>query len=80
MSGADRAVERRRRAKQLTEGELTLRDLIDLVLEDQPGTERFLLVVDQWEELYTQCEEDTRRKFIDETRHQPSRRARFAWF
>lgn len=30
-----------------------LRDVVERVLEKQPGTDRLLLVVDQWEELYT---------------------------
>ena len=32
---------------------LSLRTVVSRVLEKQPGTSRFVLVVDQWEELYT---------------------------
>jgi hypothetical protein len=37
------------------------------VLAKQPGTDRLLLVVDQWEELYTQArDDDAKLKFLDE--------------
>jgi Novel STAND NTPase 1 len=37
------------------------------VLNEQPGTERLLLIADQWEELYTLCrDEHVRRRFTDE--------------
>jgi formylglycine-generating enzyme required for sulfatase activity len=43
-----------------------LRDVVDRMLLKQPGTERLLLVVDQWEELFTLCKDDrARRCFID---------------
>src|SRR3712207_4130063 len=42
------------RAGLLAGGKVTLVDVVDQVLANQPGTERLLLVVDQWEELYTQ--------------------------
>ena len=45
----------KKRAEQLASGEITLADVIDTALERQPGTDRLLLVVDQWEELYTQA-------------------------
>ena len=41
--------------------------LVNAVLRQQPGTERLLLFVDQWEELYTNCENPKRReRFIQE--------------
>src|SRR3712207_2355241 len=42
------------RAGLLAAGGVTLADVVDQALAKQPGTERLLLVVDQWEELYTQ--------------------------
>jgi hypothetical protein len=49
----DRIAVLKKRAEQLASGEITLADVIDTTLERQPGTDRLLLVVDQWEELYT---------------------------
>jgi len=44
-----------------------LRDVVDRVLSKQPGTDRLLLIVDQWEELFTLCHDDqARRCFIDQ--------------
>jgi tetratricopeptide (TPR) repeat protein len=40
-------------ADLLAKGKIRLRAIIDSILERQPGTGRLLLVVDQWEELYT---------------------------
>jgi len=40
-------------ATLLTAEALSLRTVVSRVLEKQPGTSRFVLVVDQWEELYT---------------------------
>ncbi|MFM8724205.1 MAG: hypothetical protein ACKON9_03675, partial [Planctomycetaceae bacterium] len=50
----------------LAKKKLFLEDLVASVLEQQPEHTRLLLVVDQWEELYTQCTDaDLRAKFID---------------
>jgi formylglycine-generating enzyme required for sulfatase activity len=42
-----------------------LRDVAERVLEKQPGTDRLLLVVDQWEELYTLAEPTQTQPFIE---------------
>lgn len=42
-----------------------LRDVTERILEKQPGTDRLLLVVDQWEELYTLAEERQAQPFIE---------------
>jgi len=42
-----------------------LRDITERILEKQPGTDRLLLVVDQWEELYTLAEQKTAQLFIE---------------
>ena len=53
--------------KALAEGEVALRDVVTRALEKQPGTDRLLLVADQWEELYTLCpDEPIRCRFIDQ--------------
>lgn len=59
---------------RLKSGELQLHDLIRVALEKQPGTSRLLLFVDQWEELYTECESaadrhSVIRQILDEVRN-----------
>jgi hypothetical protein len=58
MSETDRLVEINKQAGHLAAGDLHLHQIINRVLEKQPGTDRLLLVVDQWEELYTQAKDD----------------------
>jgi TIR domain/FHA domain len=54
-------------AEWLAEGKSHLRATVERTLEKEPGTDRLLLVVDQWEELYTLCRDDPmRQRFIDE--------------
>ena len=40
-------------AQAFLQGTLQVRDVLERILRKQPGTSHFLLVVDQWEELYT---------------------------
>ncbi len=47
--------------KVLTEQALGLRPFVEDILNEQRGTDRLLLFVDQWEELYTQCESEKHR-------------------
>ena len=50
----------------LPDGDVPLPDVIERMLERQPGTERVLLVIDQAEELFTSAETEQRaRRFID---------------
>jgi formylglycine-generating enzyme required for sulfatase activity/energy-coupling factor transporter ATP-binding protein EcfA2 len=66
-SGVDRLATVNKLAGHLLNGDIILSDVVAEALKKQPGTERFLLVVDQWEELYTGIEnETTRRRFIDQ--------------
>ena len=66
MSRVDRLVEVNKLADHFSDGSVQLRDVIARVLERQPGTDSFLVVVDQWEELYTLCRDDAgRKRFID---------------
>jgi formylglycine-generating enzyme required for sulfatase activity len=75
MSEIDRLVEINKQAGHLAAGSLRLHQVINRVIEKQPGTDRLLLVIDQWEELYTQTTGDDKAKdehkrdvtrFIDE--------------
>jgi hypothetical protein len=53
-------------AGHFREGTVALRDVVERVLRKQPGTDRLLIVADQWEELYTLSRDDLdTRKFID---------------
>jgi Novel STAND NTPase 1 len=64
LSEVDRLVEVNKLAAHLVDGSVALRDVAARVLQKQPGTDRLLLFVDQWEELYTLCpDEKTRRAF-----------------
>jgi hypothetical protein len=66
MSEVTRLGEINRLAEQFINGTIALRDVVDRVLAKQPGTERLMLVVDQWEELFTLTQDEgTRRRFID---------------
>ncbi|PZN72484.1 MAG: hypothetical protein DM484_24440 [Candidatus Methylumidiphilus alinenensis] len=58
LSEIDRLNQTRELAHKLKERDIELRDVIKRILEKQAGTRRFLLVVDQWEELYTYGGED----------------------
>jgi TIR domain len=62
----DRLVEINKLSTSLEQGDLKLRDVVDRVLTKQQGTERLLLVVDQWEELYSITPKEVSRCFIDE--------------
>jgi uncharacterized protein YjbI with pentapeptide repeats/energy-coupling factor transporter ATP-binding protein EcfA2 len=54
------------RAEALREGTVSLRDVVAEILRQAPkGAERVLLVVDQFEELYTLCNQDDRERFVD---------------
>jgi formylglycine-generating enzyme required for sulfatase activity len=58
----DRLVRIGEMADHLAQGRLTLRDVVEQVVKNQRGTNRLLLGVDQWEELYTYTKEDKARK------------------
>ena len=61
-----RFVEVARLADGLASGTIELADNVARVLEQQRGTDRLLLVVDQWEELYAlTTDASARRSFID---------------
>jgi energy-coupling factor transporter ATP-binding protein EcfA2 len=54
-----------KRAEKLQKQEKTLQDVTADILRQNSATERVLLVVDQFEELYTICPEEDRQRFID---------------
>ena len=66
MSERERLLEGNELAQQLQESKLTLRDIVELITQRQLGR-RFLLVIDQFEELYTLYREpEVREHFLDE--------------
>ena len=67
ITRVDRLAEINKLAGYLAEGTVALRDVAADVLRTQPGTDRLLLFVDQWEELYTLVADDSaRRRFLAE--------------
>src|SRR6516225_2961607 len=67
MGEVDRLVEATKLTEHLRSGTISLYDIVGRVLEKQSGTDRVLIVVDQFEELYTLTpDEEARRRFIDE--------------
>jgi len=66
INEATRLIETNRLIEALLQQTIKLRDVVDRVLIKQPGTDRLLLIVDQWEELFTLCDDDeARRCFIE---------------
>jgi hypothetical protein len=61
----DLLIETGKQAKAFLDGSLQIRDVIERILNKQPGTARFLLVVDQWEELYTAAKSESQTKSTD---------------
>jgi energy-coupling factor transporter ATP-binding protein EcfA2 len=62
MSETDQLLEINKQTKALRQGGLSLRDVVTRILEKNSG-DRFLLVVDQFEELYTLCR-DARERLL----------------
>ncbi|WP_339683086.1 toll/interleukin-1 receptor domain-containing protein [Gimesia maris] len=56
ISEIDSLTEVNKLAKCFLDGSVKLRDVVERALEKQPGTDRLLVIVDQWEELYTLCQ------------------------
>jgi hypothetical protein len=55
LSEVDELAEANKLAAHLADGSVALRDVSARVLQKQRGTDRLLLFIDQWEELYTLC-------------------------
>jgi tetratricopeptide (TPR) repeat protein len=67
MGEVDRLAEATKLAEHFRSGVISLFDIIERILEKQSGTDRALIVVDQFEELYTlSSDEEARRRFLDE--------------
>jgi YD repeat-containing protein len=67
LSEVDQLAEVNKLANHFAEGTVSLCDAVARCLAKQPGTDRLLLFVDQWEELYTLCQnEGARQRFLDE--------------
>src|SRR5580692_8532177 len=67
MSEIDRLAEATKLAEHFRSGTISLYDIVERILEKQSGTDRLLIVVDQFEELYTlTSDEEARRRFLDE--------------
>jgi hypothetical protein len=82
LSETERLIEMRRLADALRDDEVRLYDVVARALEKGPTAERLLLLVDQFEELYTLCPDSAEREgFVDllltaveaaERQHRPS--------
>ena len=67
MGEVDRLAEATKLAEHFRSGTISLYDIAGRILEKQSGTDRILIVVDQFEELYTlTSDEEARRRFVDE--------------
>ena len=67
MGEVDRLAEANKLAEHFRSRTVFLADIVERVLEKQPGTNRVLIVIDQFEELYTlTSDEEARRRFVDE--------------
>ncbi len=67
LTEANRLIEIQRLAQGLLEKDISLYNIILRILEKQPATNRLLLVIDQFEELYTLCSNhEHHRMFLDE--------------
>jgi conflict system STAND superfamily ATPase len=66
LSETDRLLEISKGAQRLQQGELALQDIVERLLQRSSGA-RLLLIIDQFEELYTLCrEQEVRQHFLDE--------------
>ena len=67
LSETDYLTETRKLAQRLVNGEVNLSQVLERVLEKTPRTQQVLLVVDQFEELYTLCPDpQIQNAFVDE--------------
>jgi tetratricopeptide (TPR) repeat protein len=67
MGEVDRLAQAAKLAEHLRSGTISLYDIVERILEKQPGTDRVLIIVDQFEELYTlMADEEAGRRFLDE--------------
>jgi Novel STAND NTPase 1 len=63
----DRLVKAAELAEHFRSKTISVYDIVERILEKQSGTDRMLVVVDQFEEIYTLvADEEVRRRFLDE--------------
>ena len=81
MSEMDRRIEVNKMVRQLGQGDLTMPDIVELVVQKHVAA-RFLIVIDQFEELYALCADtEERHHFLDlllSVVHMPPRQGVFA--
>jgi WD40 repeat protein len=66
MSETDRLLETRKMAEALSQGDLSVYDVVARILQKRPEANHLLLIADQFEELYTLCSEiGIRQRFLD---------------
>jgi KaiC/GvpD/RAD55 family RecA-like ATPase len=65
LSETDRLTEAQKLGNRLAAGEVLLEDVVKRVLEKSNGTDRLLLVADQFEELFTLTSETDRRPLVE---------------
>jgi WD40 repeat protein len=67
LSKTDLLAETRNLAERLSKGDVRLSEVMDRIQQDSPESRQTLLLIDQFEELYTQCADAQLQKaFIDE--------------
>ncbi|MDP8965515.1 MAG: hypothetical protein M3O33_16335, partial [Cyanobacteriota bacterium] len=67
MSKTERLVEIKKHAEALQQRNLELQDVVEGILQENPSAQRLLLIVDQFEELYTLCQvAEERQQFLDQ--------------
>jgi tetratricopeptide (TPR) repeat protein len=67
MDEVNRLAEASKLAEHFRSGTISLYDIVERILEKHSGTNRVLIVVDQFEELYTlTSDQEARRHFLDE--------------
>jgi uncharacterized protein YjbI with pentapeptide repeats len=65
LDGVEKVIKVGKLAESLKKGEVKLHQVASQILEEKPN-KRFLLVADQFEELYTQCQDkEEQQRFID---------------
>jgi energy-coupling factor transporter ATP-binding protein EcfA2 len=67
LGEVDRLAEATKLAEHFRSGTISLYEIVERILEKQSGTDRVLIVVDQFEELYTLTSDaEASRRFLDE--------------
>ena len=79
LTEVDRLAEVNKLAAHLADGSVALRDITARVLQKQRGTDRLLLFVDQWEELYTLCRTSRPAAPSRRSSWKPRQRVRSRW-